>query len=185
VRTAMATENGVLKELHQYRYAGVPVQNGWTSPINGAHFGTDYYSRTAAARANIFVNPRNEATYFGQEYDSDKDRLNGKYRYTVTFPKDSTPPVDGFWSLTLYNKDHFFAPNRIKRYSIGTKNKDLKLNDDGSLTIYVQSKPPSVDKRTNWLPAPTDDFELFLRAYGPQAAIMENKWAPPPVQRVR
>jgi hypothetical protein len=140
VRTAMATENGVLKELHQYRYAGVPVQNDWTSPINGAHFGTDYYSRTAAARANIFVNPRNEATYFGQEYDSDKQRLNGKYRYMVTFPKDSTPPVDGFWSLTLYNRDHFFAPNTIKRYSIGTKNKDLKLNDDGSAKTRIDGR---------------------------------------------
>jgi len=182
---AIAAENGILKELHQYRYAGVPVQNGWTAPVNGANFGTDYYSRTAAARANIFVNPRNEAAYFGQEYDADRKRLNGSSTYTVTFPKDGTPPVNGFWSLTLYDADHFFAPNKINRYSVGTKNRDLKLNSDGSLTIYVQNAPPSPDKQTNWLPAPKGDFELFIRAYGPKSEVLNNSWGPPPVVKIK
>jgi hypothetical protein len=182
---AVDAENTILKELHQYRYAGVPVQNGWTSPINGAHFGTDYYSRTAAARANIFVNPRNEAAYFGQEYDSDHDRLNGASAYTVTFPKDGAPPVNGFWSLTLYDSEHFFAPNKLNRFSLGTKNKDLKANADGSLTIYVQNMPPSADKQTNWLPAPQGDFELFVRAYGPKNEILTDAWAPPPVLKMK
>ena len=178
---AIAADQTILKELHQYRYAGVPVQNGWTSPINGAHFGTDYYSRTAAARANIFVNPRNEAAYFGQEYDAERGRLNGSSSYTVTFPKDGAPPVNGFWSLTLYDADHFFAPNKINRFSIGTKNKDLKFNADGSLTIYVQNEAPDADKVTNWLPAPKGEFELFVRAYGPREAILNKTWSPPPV----
>jgi hypothetical protein len=181
---AIAADKGMLKELHQYRYAGVPVQNGWTSPVNGAQFGTDYYSRTAAARANIFVNPRNEAAYFGQEYDSRDRRLNGSSAYTVTFPKRGAPPVDGFWSLTLYDADHFFAPNKLNRFSLGTKNKNLKFNDDGSLTIYVQNLPPNVDKQANWLPAPKGEFELFIRAYGPKEEIMDNTWSPPPVLKV-
>jgi hypothetical protein len=185
VQAAVAADKGILGELHQYRYAGVPVQNGWTSPMNGAEFGSDYYSRTAAARANIFVNPRNEAAYFGLEYDFDKKRLNGKRAYTVTFPKGGTPPVDGFWSLTLYDADHFFAPNKLNRYSIGTKNKDLKFNDDGSLTIYVQNASPGADKQANWLPAPKGDFELFIRAYGPQYAILNNSWDPPPVFKAK
>jgi hypothetical protein len=180
-QAAIAADNSILKELHQYRYAGVPVQNGWTSPINGAQFGTDYYSRTAAARANIFVNPRNEAAYFGQEYDHGNRRLSGRNAYTVTFPKDGTPPVSGFWSLTLYDADHFFAPNRINRFSVGTKNKDLKFNGDGSLTIYVQNAQPNPDRQANWLPAPKGEFELFIRAYGPKAEIMNNTWSPPPV----
>lgn len=184
-QAAVAADNGLLKQLHQYRYAGVPVQNGWTSPVNGAHFGTDYYSRTAAARANIFVNPRNEAANFGQEYDSDKRRLSGKSAYTVTFPKGGTPPVNGFWSLTLYDKDHFFAPNKLGRYSIGTKNKDLKLNDDGSLTIYAQAASPGAGKQSNWLPAPKDEFELFIRAYGPKDEVLKNAWSPPSVTRAR
>jgi len=184
-QAAVAADNGILKELHQFRYAGVPVQNGWTSPVNGAHFGTDYYSRTAAARANIFVNSRNEAAYFGQEYDSGNKRLDGKNAYSVTFPKGGTPPVNGFWSLTLYDEDHFFAPNKLNRFSIGTKNKDLKFNGDGSLTIYVQNAPPGGDKQANWLPAPEGDFELFIRAYGPTDAIMNDQWSPPPVLRAK
>jgi hypothetical protein len=83
----------------------------------------------------------------------------------VTFAKDQTPPVDGFWSLTLYDAQHFFVPNEIKRYSLGTKNKTLKSNADGSLTI-VQADPPPEAQRANWLPAPKNaDFSLFLRAY--------------------
>ena len=97
--------------------------------------------RTAIAKSNILVNTAQETTYFYQDLDADGARLNAVNRYTVTFPKDQTPPVDGFWSLTLYNKNHFFEPNPIKRYSLGTKNKTLKLGADGSLTIYVQADP--------------------------------------------
>lgn len=78
---------------------------------------------------------------------------------------------------------HFFAPNALNRYSLGTKNKTLAYNPDGSLTIYVQNARPSDDKVNNWLPAPTGDFELFLRAYWPQPEIMDGKWAPPPVEK--
>jgi hypothetical protein len=180
-QVAVAMDKDLMKTVHSYRYAGVPVANGWTTPINGAEFGTDYFSRLAAAKANIFVNPRRESAYFGQELDSKQQRLNGANAYTVTFSKDGLPPVKGFWSLTLYDKDHFFAPNEIKRYSVGTKNKDLVYGADGSLTIYVQNKRPSESKAANWLPAPKGEFELFLRAYWPDDAIMNGQWAPPPV----
>lgn len=182
-QTAIDTDNGLFKEIHAYRYAGVPVANGWVSPMNGAEFGVDYFSRAAAARANIFVNPRRESAYFGAEYDSAKNRLNGANQYQVTFPKGALPPVKGFWSLTMYDADHFFAPNSLNRFSLGTKNKGLVYNPDGSLTIYVQNARPSDDKLNNWLPAPTGDFELFLRAYWPQPEIMDGKWAPPPVEK--
>ena len=68
------------------------------------------------------------------------------------------PPVKGFWSLTLYNADHFFNHNPLKRYSLGTKNKTLKFNADGSLTLYAGAKSPGKDKESNWLPAPERDF---------------------------
>jgi len=114
-------------------------------------------------------------------------RLNGANRYTVTFAKDQTPPVNGFWSLTLYNQQHFFAPNAIGRYSIGSKNKDLKYGADGSLTLYVQADPPPDDQLANWLPTPKQadengDFSLYLRAYWPKAAVLEGAWTPPPVE---
>ncbi|MEK1876013.1 MAG: DUF1254 domain-containing protein, partial [Rhizobium altiplani] len=137
-QTAIDTDESLMKTIHSYSYAGVPVADGWVSPLNGAEFGTDYFSRAAAAKANIFVNPRKESAYFGQENDAKGKRLTGAGTYTVTFPKDQLPPVNGFWSLTLYDEDHFFAPNKINRFSLGTTNKDLVYGADGSLTIYVQ-----------------------------------------------
>lgn len=183
--TAIETEKELMKQIHSYSYAGVPVGNDWVAPMNGAEFGTDYFSRAAAAKANIFVNPRRESAYFGQEYDSQKKRLNGEHAYAVTFPKGQLPPVDGFWSLTLYDAEHFFAPNEINRFSLGTKNKDLVYGEDGSLTIYVQHGKPAGDKAANWLPAPKGDFELFIRAYSPKAEIMDNSWSPPPVLKAK
>jgi hypothetical protein len=77
------------------------------------------------------------------------------------------------------------VPNEIERFSVGTKNKDLKLNTDGSLTIYVQADLPPETQRSNWLPAPTGaDFSLYTRAYWPKVAIPDGSWTPPPVQRM-
>jgi hypothetical protein len=102
----------------------------------------------------------------------------------VTFPKGQTPSVNGFWSLTLYDAAHFFVPNELKRYSLGTKNKTLKHDPDGSLTIQVQSDPPPERQRANWLPAPRNaDFSLFIRAYWPKTPALDGSWTPPAVQR--
>lgn len=103
----------------------------------------------------------------------------------MTFAKDEVPPVDGFWSLTLYDADHFFAPNQLRRFSLGTKNRDLKFNPDGSLTLYVQRTRPSADKVSNWLPAPNGDFELYIRAYWPKESVLRRQWAPPIVNRAK
>lgn len=179
---AAKTEMDVIAPLLEFRNFGIPLPHNWTTTKNGAAFGVDYFTRTAVARSNIFVNKPNEATYFYQDLDDSGERLNGGKRYVVTFARNA-PPVKGFWSLTLYDAQHFFAPNAIKRYSIGTKNKDLAPNPDGSLTIYVQPDAPSDSaQRNNWLPAPRDkDFSLFIRAYWPDASILNGSWTPPPV----
>jgi hypothetical protein len=91
--------------------------------------------------------------------------------------------LQGRRSLTLYNEHHFFAPNDMMRYSLGTKNKGLKTNDDGSLTLYVQADPPEDGKRANWLPAPIGDFSLYVRCYWPDAAITEGRWTQPAVNK--
>jgi hypothetical protein len=92
--------------------------------------------------------------------------------------------VNGFWSLSIYNEHHFFVRNPINRFSVGTKNKDLKLAADGSLTIYVQAEAPTDPvQRANWLPAPGGDFSLYVRAYWPKAEITEGSWTPPAVRR--
>lgn len=103
--------------------------------------------------------------------------------YTVTFAK-GTPPVKGFWSITLYDAQHFFVPNPIKRYSVGTKNKGLKPNPDGSITLYVQpDEPTDPVKRANWLPSPKQgDFSLYIRTYWPDEAVLNGQWTPPEVK---
>jgi hypothetical protein len=182
VDEAKQAQQQLVEPLLQFRNYGIPLPYNWTTAINGAKFGTDYFTRTAVARSNIFVNKPNEAKYFYQDLDAPGGRLNGANRYTVTFAKGE-PPVKGFYSLTLYDDQHFFAPNKIERYSIGTKNKDLKLNADSSVTFYVQADAPA--ERTNWLPAPKNaDFSLFIRAYWAEQPVLDGTWTPPPVKRV-
>ena len=183
-QAAIDADEELVAPLFQFHNYGVPLPNNWTTINNGAAFGVDYFTRTAVAKSNIFVNQNTETKYFYQDLDSSGERLSGYERYTVTFAKGQLPPVKGFWSLTLYNEHHFFAPNELKRYSLGTKNKTLQYNADGSLTLYVQAEPPSEEKRSNWLPAPESDFSLYLRAYWPQASITNGTWAPPAVVRL-
>jgi hypothetical protein len=188
LKQAMAEEarnadNELISPLLEFRNFGIPLPNNWTTQNNGAAFGTDYFTRTAVAKSNILVNRPNETKYFYQDLDANGARLNGGNRYTVTFARDQFPPVKGFWSLTLYDQDHFFARNEIKRYSVGTKNKGLALAADGSLTIYVQAEAPSDPvRRANWLPAPREPFSLYLRAYWPEPAITSGEWTPPAVR---
>ena len=179
---AVAANDGLVQDLFEFRNIGIPLAHHWTTQKNGAAFGTDYLSRTSMGKANIFVNTPTETTYFYQDLDADGQRLNGAESYTVTFEQDSLPPVRGFWSLTLYNKHHFFHPNQLNRYSLGTKNKHLSTGSDGSLTLHVSSQPPADETlHSNWLPAPDSDFSLYLRAYWPQQQILNGDWTPPPV----
>jgi hypothetical protein len=175
----------IVTPLFQFRNFGLPLPGNWTTQTNGARFGLDYFTRLAVAKSNIFVNQPTETRYFYQDLDAAGERLQGGRKYTVTFPKGQLPPVKGFWSLTLYNEHHFFHPNDLKRYSLGTKNnKTLRFGDDGSLTLYAQADPPEDGKRSNWLPAPKGGFSLFLRCYWPEAAVAEGRWTPPAVRRV-
>ena len=129
----------------------------------------------------MYDNAPEETRYIYTDFDASGQRLAGSKHYTVTFAKGQLPPVDGFWSLTLYNKEHLFEPNALHRQSLGTKNKSLKYNADGSLTLYFQNQSPGADKENNWVPAPTDEFSLYIRAYWPTAEILEERWTPPPV----
>ena len=121
----------------------------------------------------------------GAEDGASGQRLDGSKRYRVTFAAGE-PPVRGFWSLTLYDAQHFFVPNDIGRYSVGTKNRDLLANPDGSVTIHVQATEPTHPAaRTNWLPAPHGaPFSLHIRSYWPERAIVDGVWTPPAVMVV-
>jgi len=183
---AVDADASLVTPLFQFRNIGLPRPGHWSTQRNGARFGTDYLSRTAIAKSNIFVNTPEETTYFYQDLDSSGERLDGSRSYAVTFPPNQLPPVRGFWSLTLYNEHHFFHPNELRRYSLGTKNKDLHHAAGGSLTLTASATAPADDDlRSNWLPAPTGPFSLFMRAYWPEQPILDGAWTPPPVTRFR
>jgi hypothetical protein len=182
---AKEADERLVKPLFQFRNYGQQLPHNWSTISNESAFGADYFTRTAVAKSNILVNSPNETKYFYQDLDASGARLNSANRYTVTFAKGATPPVNGFWSLSIYNEHHFFIANAINRFSVGTKNKDLKLGPDGSLTIYVQAEAPTDPVQpANWLPAPKGDFSLYVRAYWPKAEILDGSWTPPPVPRV-
>jgi hypothetical protein len=181
-QTAVTAEKDLMGPLFEFHNNGQPIGNGWNSPLNGAAWGYDYLSRAATAKSNMYENAPQETRYIYTDFDSSGKQLNGAHGYTVTFAAGQTPPVDGFWSLTLYNKEHLFAPNSLNRFSLGTKSKLMKQNPDGSLTIYVQNSSPDADKQENWLPAPKDNFSLYIRAYWPKGEITSGKWIPPLVK---
>jgi hypothetical protein len=187
IAAAAEVEQQVVEPLFEFRNYGQPLPHHWSTISNESAFGTDYFTRTAVAKSNILVNAPQETKYYYQDLDATGARLNGAHGYAVTFPKNQTPPVNGFWSLTIYNAEHFFVPNEIGRYSVGTKNTDLQFARDGSLTIYVQpERPTEAHQRANWLPAPrNDDFSLFIRAYWPRTPVTDGSWTPPAVERQR
>ena len=184
VQTALETEACVMNPLFEFRNIGVRLPNHWSTITNGAAFGTDYLTRAAVAKSNVFVNRNNETKYYYQDLDAHGLRLDGSRSYRITFAAGKLPPAAGFWSLTLYNERHGFHDNDLKRYSLGTKNKGLRYNADGSLTIIVQHTAPAAEEKPNWLPAPKGTFSLYLRAYAPESIAVEGAWTPPAVVAV-
>jgi len=182
--TALAADQELIAPMMWWKYNGQPAGNGWTSPANNGAFGTDYYHRTGAVKADPYDNKRNETMYFYTDNDTKLQQLVGTSSYSVTFAKGQLPPVKGFWSVTMYDPEHYFYQNALKRFALGTKNKSLKYNDDGSLTIYLGNKSPGKDKETNWLPAPAGNFSIWLRAYWPDQAILDGSWKPPVIARL-
>jgi hypothetical protein len=154
IQAATEAEKNVVDPFLEWKHNGRPAGNGWNRSTNNARFGVDYFNRTGTAKSNMFDNKPTETQYFYTDGDTTGASLDGKNNYEITFAAGQEPPVNGFWSLTLYNAQHFFHPNDLKRYSLGTKNKTLKRNADGSLTLYAGAKSPGKDKESNWLPAP-------------------------------
>jgi hypothetical protein len=184
VATAVETEEKVIKPFHEWKHNGRPAGNGWNRSTNNAEWGVDYFNRTGTSKSNMFDNRPNETQYFYTDLDGAGRQLTGGNAYELTFAAGQEPPVNGFWSLTMYNENHFFHPNDLKRYSLGTKNKTLKRNADGSLTLYAGNKSPGADKEANWLPAPSGPFSLYIRAYWGKDDILDGSWKPPVIRKV-
>lgn len=163
--------------------------NGWLYFTSGVgNFGTDYLLRGMANLLGPGWNRPQDAVYPLSQKDSDGNDYDGEdHRYIIRFEKGQLPPVDAFWSLTLYDAKFFFVPNKINRYALSQRDTFL-TNPDGSIDIYIQAESPGKGKEANWLPAPKDKFALVLRLYGPPRSaptILDGSWTPPPVRRVK
>jgi hypothetical protein len=170
--------------------------NGWNV---GAAFGDrDFYKgdwllRAAAAKAGIFGNNAEEAMYPMAKMLPDGETIDtSKHNYTLTFPAGQMPPVNAFWSVTMYDgKTQLLIDNPLNRYLINSPMlPGMKQNADGSLTLYIQKDSPGADKESNWLPAPNGPAYLVMRLYWPKTeapSILpagEGTWAPPAIQKV-
>ncbi len=159
--------------------------NGWQVARDLGRYGTKYTYRAAWTYFGVGGNLVEDAMYPLTLVDSDGNKLNGANNYVLHFAKNEIPPVDAFWSLTMYDKDSYLVDNSINRYALGDRSK-MRVGGDGSLTIYIQSESPGKDKESNWLPSPKGDaFKLALRLYVPKKQVADGTWKPPAVQRVK
>ncbi|MEM6889438.1 MAG: DUF1214 domain-containing protein [Pseudomonadota bacterium] len=144
--------------------------------------GTDYTSRALGVFVGIFGNTSDQAVYFTLPTDAEGNPTDGgAASYTVTFDAESLPPVDYFWSYTMYRlPERLLVENALDRYSIGSPTEGLVANEDGSVTLYFSAESPGAEKESNWLPAPDGPFWAVLRTYGPNDDIREGRWTQPP-----
>lgn len=145
--------------------------NGWTDYKSCTDYGNGYYLRMRDCFESFDLKADKNISYGITGNDSDGAVLNGANKYKISFEKDSIPPKKTSWGISLYDKSGFYETNAIKRNGIGYRNK-LKVNDDGSIDIYIQSKSPGKDKESNWLPVNSGEFMLVFRSYSDEGRII-------------
>jgi hypothetical protein len=187
---AVAKKIGLEKIKQKVATLGNEV-NGWRIATSGfgdrSTYKGDWLLRAAAAMAGIYGNDAVEALYPLLATDSDGNRPDGsKNRYTLTFPAGQLPPVNAFWSVTMYDgKTQLLIDNPINRYLINSPMlPDLKKNPDGSLTLSIQKDSPGSDQESNWLPAPDGPIYMVMRLYWPKPEALNGTWKPPAVKKV-
>ena len=151
------------------------------------HLQNNYLYRMAAAALGLWGNSEAEAIYPSYWNDADKQKLDGSHRYTIRFAADQLPPVNAFWSLTMYElPDMLLVANPIERYLLNSPMLPNFVRDsDGGITLYIQHDSPGKDKEPNWLPAPAGPFFMAMRLYWPKQAALDGSWKLPPLKRVQ
>jgi len=161
------------------------VANGWQMNTDTMGvYGNYYVKRAIIAMIGLGANQPEDAIYPLNVGDADGKPVMGENKYVLHFSKDELPPVDAFWSLTMYDKEGFQVANPLNRFAIGDRD-PLKFNADGSLDLYVQNESPGGDKEANWLPSPkSGELGMTLRLYAPKPQVTEGRWNPPAIKRV-
>jgi hypothetical protein len=160
------------------------IANGWLMNTDTMGvYGNYYLKRAIIAQLGLGANLQEDAVYPMVTTDESGKPLDGVNNYVLHFDNGATPPVDAFWSVTLYGADSYQVPNSINRFAVSSW-MPFKYNPDGSLDLYIQNENPGADKEPNWLPAPKALFNLTMRIYAPKQEVLVGKWNPPPVIRV-
>jgi hypothetical protein len=158
--------------------------NGWVTAYGCGLPGNGMFTR--AAHTRIFPGPINvpqEAMYWRTTVDGAGHPLSGEHDYIVHFPPGGLPPNDAFWSLTMADTKERFVANPLNRYVVGDRS-GLIANADGSVDVYIQATAPA-RHQSNWLPAPSKNFKLWLRVYLPRTAVVDGTYTVPPVVKTR
>jgi hypothetical protein len=157
------------------------VVNGWSMNTDTMGvYGNYYLKRAIVADIGLGANLPEDAIYPVNIGDRTGKPLEGANKYTLHFDKRSMPPVDAFWSITVYDNEGFQVPNPLNRFAVSSW-MPFAYGADGSLDLYFQNESPGADKEANWVPAPKGPFNLTMRLYAPKSDALTGKWNPPPV----
>jgi hypothetical protein len=184
VRKAIEAAPEAAKQLMAWKVATLArVENYWSLNTDTMGvYGNYYLKRAIIAQLGLGANLPEDAIYPLNLGDETGKPLDGANKYTIHFDKGATPPVNAFWSVTLYDSDGFQVANSLNRFAVSSW-MPFKYNPDGSLDLYFQNESPGADKEVNWLPAPKGAFNLTMRLYAPKSEALTGKWSPPPITK--
>ena len=173
------------QELMKWKVATIArVVNGWSMNTDTMGvYGNYYLKRAMVAQIGLGANLPEDAIYPLNLGDESGRPLDGANKYSIHFDKGATPPVNAFWSITLYDQDGFQVGNTLNRFAVSSW-MPFQHNPDGSLDLYFQNQSPAAEKETNWLPAPKGSFNLCMRLYAPKSEALTGKWNPPPIMKI-
>ena len=181
IRQALQTAPAAAQEALNAEWPKVGRHaNGWVMNTDSGVYGANYLKRGAVAMFEIGMNLPEDSIY----PDTGTSPLDGHNNYVIHFAKGGLPPVNEFWSVTIYDLHGFTVPTPTDRYTLGDRS-NLKPNADGSLDIYLQSESPGAEKESNWLPTPAQPFSLHARLYSPRPAAIDGTWAMPAVVKMK
>jgi hypothetical protein len=186
IKKSLDTVQKAAQELMKWKLPTLAqVVNGWSmnNDTMGV-YGNYYLKRAIVAQQGLGANLPEDAIYPMNLWDESNKPLDGANKYVIHFDKNNLPPVDAFWSITLYDDQGFQVPNALNRFAVSSW-MPFKYNPDGSLDLYFQNESPGKEKEANWLPAPKEPFNVTLRLYAPRPEALTGKWNPPPVTRMK
>ena len=184
LRTALEAAPSAAQRLMEWKLPTLaPVANHWVMNTDTMGvYGNYYLKRAIIAQQGLGANLPEDAIYPMNLGDQTGRPLDGANKYALHFVKAALPPVDAFWSVTLYDSEGYQVANPLNRFAVSSW-MPLKHDPDGSLTLYFQNENPGKDKEVNWLPAPKGGFNLLMRLYAPRSEALTGKWNPPPVTK--